>query len=96
MSLPNDISRCAGAHDTGTCDKRDTCRRYTERKPGGGAGEWYIHPQIPGPCAYYLPIDPSICYAHSCYGPCPWCAQGAPDFREEPPPEAANGERNEQ
>lgn len=48
--LPNDVSRCEGAHENGpTCPQRDTCRRYLERK----SGAWYVHPQIPGPCAYY-------------------------------------------
>jgi len=34
---------------------------------------------------------PTLCPLHGSYTPCPWCAQGAPDFREEPQPEAAGG-----
>lgn len=54
MMLPNDISRCAGASAAGrTCEHRETCRRFTE-PPVTPGWAWYIHPQIPGPCAYYM------------------------------------------
>lgn len=54
MNLPNDISRCGGETLGGaTCEKRDTCLRYLE--PVTSTWAWHIHPQIPGPCGYYLP-----------------------------------------
>lgn len=56
MGLPNDVSRCAGEReDREGCALRSSCLRFLDRKPGGGAGEWHIHPQIPGPCIYYRP-----------------------------------------
>jgi hypothetical protein len=51
--LPDDISRCVGTSAAGQhCLHRDACRRYLE--PASGPYAWYIHPQIPGPCAYHL------------------------------------------
>lgn len=53
MRLPNDVSRCAGEVYGHACPQAYTCRRYMERPEGENA--WWIHPQIPGPCAHYLP-----------------------------------------
>ena len=55
MILPNDISRCDGQSYGHACPQAYTGRRYMEKPEGENA--WWIHPQIPGPCAYYLPAE---------------------------------------
>lgn len=51
MTLPNDISRCAGYWSDGrTCTEREACRRYMERE---GGRVWLMPPEWP--CALQMP-----------------------------------------
>ena len=57
MSLPDDKSRCTGHaldNPTEVCSRRDACARFIAPRPERA---WFLPPQVPGPCVYYLPAD---------------------------------------
>lgn len=53
MTWPNDNARCHGQTVYEVCAQRETCRRFLE-PPINLDCAWYIHPQIPGPCIYFM------------------------------------------
>lgn len=57
MTLPNDISRCAGYWSDGrTCTEQEACRRYLERE---GGRVWLTPPEWP--CALQMPAHRPEC-----------------------------------